>query len=184
MSAEILVKTGTPIVFADTTDWSSPNHGFTRTAQIDLTSLANGAARQSDKVDLGATRARLFSMKVGIEFDVAPGTSGPLVEFFWSASHSATAGTGNDGGASGADGAYKAGEEAEWVKQLLPLGSLTATNDAATTVQLQTVAPVIWFPDRYGQVIVYNTSGQALEGDAVEMFVALIPLPDEVQDAA
>lgn len=179
MANEILHKTGTPVVFADTTDYSSTGSGFTRTAQIDLTSIANGAARQSDKVDLGATRARQYAVMVGIEFDVAP-TAGNAVHFYWSDSHSATAGTGNSAGASGADGAYKAGEEAEWLKQTINIGSLIVTNDAATTVQRQTVG-IFTSPDRYGQVIVLNSSGQALEGDAVEMYVALVPVTDEIQ---
>lgn len=179
MANEILHKTGTPVVFADTTDYSSTGSGFTRTAQLDLTSLANAAARQSDKVDLGATRPRMYAVVVGIEYDVAP-TAGLVTEFYWSGSHSATAGTGNDGGASGADGAYKAGEEDEWKKQLIFLGVQICTNDAATTVQRQTIG-FFTPPNRYGQVICLNKSGQALEGDAVEMYVALVPIVDEVQ---
>lgn len=177
MANEILHKVGTPIVFADTTDFAGS--GYTRTAQIDLTSLANGAARESDKVDLGATRARLYGVAVAIEFDVAP-TAGNTVEFYWSASPSGTAGTANDGGAAGADQAYQAGSEDEWKRQLIFLGSLIATADAATVVQRQTVG---YFtpPERYGQIIVVNKSGQALEGDAVEMYVALVPIVDEVQ---
>lgn len=179
MANQILVENGTPVVFADSTDYSSTNSGYTRTAQLDLTSIANGAARQSDKVDLGATRAARYAVRVGIEMDVAP-TAGTTVEFYWSASASGTAGTGNSGGASGADGAYKAGEEDEWKKQLMLLGVLVLTADAAPTVQIQTVglfAP----PERYGQVVVVNEGGQAFEGDAVEMFVALVPLIDEIQ---
>lgn len=179
MANEVLVKNGTPVVFADTTDFSSTLNGYTRTHQLDLTSIANGAARQSDKADLGATRAAQYAVRVGIEIDVAP-TAGNLIEFYWSASASGTAGTGNDGGASGADGAYKAGEEDEWKRQLLHLGNLIVTNDAATTVQYQTIG-IFCPPERYGQVIVLNKCGQALEGDAVEMFVALVPLKDEIQ---
>jgi hypothetical protein len=179
MPNEILHKNGTPVVFADTTDYSSTNSGFTRTAQLDLTSIANNAARQSDKVDLGTTRPRLYAVRVGIEYDVAP-TAGNTSEFYWSSSQSVTAGTGNDGGCSGADGAYKAAEEDEWKRQLIFLGALISTNDAATTVQYSTVG---YFtpPHRYGQIVYVNKSGQALEGDAVEMFVALIPITDEIQ---
>lgn len=179
MANEILHKVGTPVVFANSGDYSSTNSGFTRTAQINLTSIANGAARQSDKVDLGATRARLYAVMVGIEIDVAP-TAGALVEFYWAASHSATAGTGNDGGTSGADGAYKAGEEDEWKKQLILLGTLVCTNDAAPTVQRQTIGYFVP-PERYGQLVVVNKSGQAFEGDAVEMSIAFVPIIDEVQ---
>lgn len=182
MANEVLHKNGTPVVWADTTDYSSAGSGYTRTHQIDLTSLANGAAQQGAKADLGATRARQYFVHVGLEVDAAP-TAGVSIHFYWSASASATAGTGNGAGASGADGAYKAGEEVEWLRQAIYLGSLVLTADAATTVQRGCINPDLPFtpPERYGQVIVLNSSGQALEGDAVEMYVALVPIVDEVQ---
>ena len=179
---QVLEISGTPIVFADTTDYSSSLSGYTRTAQIDLTSLASAAARQSDKVDLGATRAPKYGIAVGIEMDVAP-TAGLSIEFWWSSSFSATAGTGNDGGASGADGAYKAGEEDEWKQQLQFMGALILTNDAATTVQRATIGEFRPL-NRYGSVIVINKGGQAFEGDAVEMYVALLPIIPDIQAAA
>lgn len=179
MANEVLRKLGTPVVFADTTDYSASGSGYSRTAQIDLTSLADTKARQSDKVDLGATRAPMYAVYAGIEFNVAP-TAGEVVDVYWSGSASGTAGTGNDGGASGSDGAYKDSEESEWVNQLEWIGRLVATNDAATTVQRQKIG--VFDPgQRYGQIVVHNRSGQELEGDAVEMYVALVPLIDEVQ---
>lgn len=180
MANLLLINEGAPIVFADSTDYSSTASGLARTHQLDLTSVANGAARQSDKVDLGDPRPGRYTVRAGIEVDVAP-TAGSVVEFYWSASNSATAGTNNDGGASGADGAYKAGEEDEWKRQLIFIGCLVVTADAAPTVQVQTVAHGFCPPTQYGSLIVVNKSGQALEGDAVEMFVALIPEPDELQ---
>lgn len=179
MSNEIKVKLATPIVFANSGDYSSTLSAYARTAQVNLTSLANGAARQTDKVDLGATRAGRYLVRAAIELDVAP-TAGTVVDFYWSSSPSATAGTGNDGGASGADGAYKAGEEDEWKPQLLKIGSLVLTADAATVVQRGYVGEFIP-PERYGSVVVINESGQAFEGDAVEMNVVLLPLIDEIQ---
>lgn len=172
-------KEGTPTVFADVTDFSPTLNGFTRTVQLDLTSIANGAARESTKADLGALRARLYAVRVGIEYDVAP-VAGTTSEFYWSSSFSVTAAVGNDGDVSGADSAFNAGSEDEFKKQLIFLGSLINTNDLATVVQYQTVG---YFtpPHRFGQIIVVNESGQAYEGDAVEMFVALVPILDEVQ---
>jgi len=180
VATEILVKTGTPVCWADTTDYSSTGSGITRTHQIDLTSIADTKARQGAKADLEASgpRAARYAVVVGIEMDVSP-TAGEVVEFYWSSSYSTTAGTGNDGGASGADAAYKDGEEAEWVKQLTFLGALVLTNDAATTVQracIGTFCP----PDRYGMPVVKNEGGQAFEGDAVEAYIALIPIVDEM----
>lgn len=179
MANEVLVKVGTPVVWADVTDYSSTGSGFTRTHQIDLTSLAAGAARQGAKADLGATRAKVYTVRAAIEWGTAPTAQG-LVEIYWSGSYSGTAGVGNDAGASGSDAAYKAAEEAEWSRQAIYIGSLVATNDAAGTVQYQTVGSFTP-PSRYGQVIVYNRSTQAFDTDATNMLVALIPVVDEVQ---
>jgi len=182
MPTEILTKDGTPIVWADTTDYN-PAAGvvFKRTHQIDLTSLANGAAREGAKADLGAARAKTFSVNVGFEIDVAP-TAGTLIDVYWYSSYSATAGLANSGGATGADAAWPAdGNEDEWAPQLLYIGSLVCTNDAATTVQRACINPAFSPPTRYGGVIVDNNCGQAFEGDAVEMYVALVPNPDESQ---
>lgn len=180
MATEILTKIGTPVVWADLTDYSSAGSGYTRTAQLDLTSIASAAARQGDKVDLGATRAAKFAVHVGIEMDVAP-TAGAQVHFYWSSSASGTAGTGNAAGAGGSDAAYKAGEEAEWLAQATYMGSLTLTADAATTVQRACINSHFVPPQRYGMPIVFNQGGQAFEGDAVEMYVALVPIVDEFQ---
>jgi hypothetical protein len=181
MPKEVLVKTGTPIIWADATDWPSGGaHGFgDENYALDLTSLATTKARQGAKGDLGAVRAERFMVRVGIEFDVAP-VIGAVVDVFWSASASPTAGTGNDGGASGADAAYQDGSEAEWLAQLMYLGSLVATADAAPVAQIQTVG-IFRPPVRYGMQVVRNATAQAFEGDAVEMFVALIPIIDEIQ---
>lgn len=168
----------TAIVWADVTDYSPTVSGYTRTDQIDLTSIASAAARQGAKGDFGATRADKYSVRVGIEMDVAP-VAGTVIEFYASASMSATAGTGNDGGASGTDAAYKAGEEDEWKKQLILLGVLVLTADAAPTVQMQSIG--IFSPtERYISPVVLNKGGQAFEGDAVEMFIALIPIRPEI----
>ena len=78
MANEILAKNGTQIVWADVADFGdSP---VARTDQIDLTSIAVGAARESDKVDLGATRAQRYDVTLRVEFDVAP-SSGDIVSF-------------------------------------------------------------------------------------------------------
>jgi len=176
--ASIKHSDGTPVVWADTTDYSSTVSGYTRTHQLNIENVVTGAARQGAKADLGATRARLYAVRVGIEWGTAP-TAGNVVEIYWSGSVSATAGTGNSAGASGTDLAYKATEEAEWLKQAMLLGSLVATNDGAGTTQIQTVG---YFtpPHRYGMPIVYNTSGQTFDGDAANHFVALVPLEETV----
>lgn len=182
MATEILQKSGTAIVWADTTDYSSTVSGLAQTHQIDLTSLATTAARQGAKADLGATRAHAFTVFVGIEFDVAP-ASGETVDFYLAPSSSATAGNANPGGCTGADAAYTgtAGDSMDdSIKQLDYIGSLVATADAATVVQYQKIG-IIPNTMRYASIVVDNNTSQAFEGDAVEMFVALIPLPTESQ---
>lgn len=180
MANEILLKSGTPIVWADVTDYSSSGSGFTRTNQINMESLANNAARQGAKADLGATRAASYSVIVGWESGTAP-TAGNRVDYYWSCSFSATAGTGNEGGASGSDASYKSGEEAEWVKQLIFIGSLVLTNDGAGTVQRKCINNNFIPPMRYGMPIVHNVSGQTSDTDAIQMYIALVPNIDEIQ---
>jgi hypothetical protein len=174
--ATFTLADGTPIIWADATDWPDGGaHGFGNdNYQIDLTSLANNAARQGVKGDLGATRSPTFAVRVGIEVDVAPVSTGAAyVEFYWSASSSGTAATGNDGGTTGTDAAYA--DPTEWTRQLTYIGSLICTADAAPVVQIQTINEAFQPPTRYGMPVVVNKSGQALEGDAIEMFIALIP---------
>ncbi|MBU0599089.1 hypothetical protein KKF61_08975 [Patescibacteria group bacterium] len=180
-----LVKqlTGTPIVWADATDWPGGGaHGFgDDDYQLDLTALATTKARQGTKGDLGALRAAEWSITVGVELAVAP-AAGVCVYYYWSPSASGTAGTGNAGGASGADGAYQDSSEAEWLNQLIYLGCLVATADATAVVQIQTIGR-FRPPQRYGMPVVYNVTAQAFHSDAVEMFFALTPIDDQIQGA-
>lgn len=183
MANEILQKRGTPIVWVHAADYSDPSGGnLSGTDELDLTSLAAGSARQGDKVDLGATRSALYTLMVAIEFDIAP-SSGDVIDFYLAFSPSATAANCNPGGVSGSDAAYTgtAGDSLDdSLKQLLFVGSLVATSDAAPLVQYQVVG-VVAPPERYVSVVVDNNADQALEGDAVEMYVALVPITDELQ---
>ena len=185
MPNEVLIKTGTAIVFADTTDYSptAANSLGTRTNQIDLTSLAAAAARQSDQVDLGATRADRYHVMAALEYATAP-AAGEVVAFYWAASPNGTAATANPGGVSGSDAAYTgtSGDTlANSIKQLELIGTFVLTVDATTTVQIAdvgTFSPT----ERYGTLVVYNLSAaDNLHSDAVEMSVLLDPIIDEVQ---
>ena len=182
MANEILTKDGTAKVWADTTDYSSTVSGLARTDQIDLTSLADTAARQGAKGDLGATRANRYKVLVGIEFAVAP-ASGTLVEVYWASSPTTTAGNANPGGTDGTDSAYTgtAGDSlADSVLQLQYIGNLVCTADATTVVQYQEIG-ILENPARYGMPVIKNEGGQALVADAVEQYFALLPMIDEVQ---
>ena len=180
MPNDILVKNGTPIVWADTTDFGdSP---IARTVQIDLTGVASTEAREGVKVDLGATRAARYAVTLRIEGDAAF-ASGAIVSVHWAPSPSAVAGTANPGGVSGTDGDYTgtAGDTlADSIGQLDLIGTLPCTSDAAPVVQQKT-----WmaFPtERYGSPVVYNQTLQAFDGDAIEMSIIFMPLIDEIQD--
>jgi len=185
MANKILVgANGTPIVWADTTDYAGD--GGTRTHQIDLTSLGDAAARQGAKADMdtGGVSNRLprrWAVTLRVEFDVAP-SDNTTVDLYWAASLSSTAATANPGGTTGSDAAYTgtAGSTlAESLNQLQFIGSLYNTNDAATVVLQQTFITVI--PLQYGMPVVINNGGQAFEGDAIEMSITFTPLEDEVQ---
>ena len=180
MPTEILIKSDTPVVWADSVQPYAGDIGA-RTHQIDLDSLASTAARQGAKADLGATRAAVYAVTVAIEYDVAP-TSGNVCSIWWAASPAAAAGTANPGGCVGADGAYTgtAGDSlADSILQLTLIGNLVCTSDVAAVVQFQTF---MFSPEhRYGFPVVWNEADQALEGDAVEMGIALTPIIDEAQ---
>lgn len=183
MATESLIKTGTALVWSDTTDYSSTVSGLTRTDQIDMTSVASGAARQGAKADLGATRAGKYNVMVAIEF-ASGAASSETVDFYLGFSPSATAANANPAGLSGADAAYTGttGDSlADSLLQLDRIGNLTTTADNTTTVQYQKVGE-IYAPDRYVIPVVMNNGTGAFVADAVEMYIALIPIIDEFQD--
>jgi len=182
---EVWEKAKTPIVIADLADYAGDIGA--RTDQIDLTSLASGAARQSDMIDLSTPisagyLAYLYAVYAAIEFDVAP-TSGGVVDFYAAFSPSAVAATANPGGCSGADGAYTGtpGDSLDdSLKQLVPIGSLVVTSDVAPAVGFQFIG-FIKVPERYVSFVVDNNADQALEGDAIEMGIRLVPYVKEIQ---
>jgi hypothetical protein len=120
-------------------------------------------------------------MTVEINMDVAP-TAGNVIEFWWSSSPSATAGTQNDGACSGTDAAYtgSAGGSVDETKiQMMLAGVLSLTDDADTVVQQTTF--VFSPPHRYGMPVLVNKADQALEGDDDSHRITLTPIIDEVQ---
>jgi len=180
MANEVLVKAGTQKVWADATDFD--DDPFADDYQIDLTSLANAAARQGAKGDFGATRAAKYAVFLSVEIDVAP-VSGTTVEVYWAPSPSATAANENPGGVVGADGAYTgtAGDSLDdSLKQLDLIGVLVCTADADPVMQIQLVG-VYSPPMRYGSPVIYNKSGQAHVGDATHSYLMFQPIVDEIQ---
>ncbi len=151
------------------------------TCQIQLASVADTAARQSVKVDLGADRAQAYKVRAAFEMAATP-TTGEIIELYWAPSSSSTAATGNPGGVTGADAAY-AGYSAnlgESVKQLDYIGSFVCTVQITTTVQVAEIRTFVP-SERYGSLIVKNESSAAFHSDDVECHVVFDPIVIEVQ---
>lgn len=183
---DILLTGGTDIVVAHTTYVPTGGNSLgTRTDQINLTSLGAGAARESDKIDFGATFARQFALSAAIEFATAP-VAGEAVRFYMGFSNNATAGTANPGGLSGADAAY-AGYSSnldESKKQLFFIGSMILTVQATAVVQIDMLIGNFRPSARWGILVVENGSvSDVFHSDAVEMAVLIHPLKDQIQAA-
>lgn len=189
MANEILVKTGTQIRFFVTGSFSpadaATNHtiGTPTDVVLTLASLAAAAGRQSDKVDLGATRAARYSVMAAIDFTgETPGAAG-RIDYYWAPSTSGTQANGNVAGNSGADAACPDGALgsitlAEFLLQCQFIGSLL-THDGAS---VQNGFVGVFSPaERYGQMIVVNNTADVTEADDVENHVVMNPIIDEVQ---
>lgn len=190
MANPVLVKQGTQLRFFVTGSFVPVDAGtnFTGAATTDvaltLSAVVDASGRQSLKVDLGATRAAQYSVYGVVDFTGETPTAGQSVDYYWAPSASATQATGNIAGNSGADAALVDGPTTtgitvgEFIAQCQWIGSLIVTDDA--TVQagyVGTFSPM----ERYGQMIVVNSSGDAFEADDVEMHTVMNPLIDEVQ---
>ena len=83
MATEILIKNDTPVVWANTADYS-PGAGviYTRTHQLDLTSLATTAARQGAKADLGTPRASAYVVRFSPAVNVAVAAGAAIYVYF------------------------------------------------------------------------------------------------------
>ncbi len=146
-------------------------------AAITLTSLANGSARESTKLDLGAQRSRRYKVTFETKLNAA-GTNLSEVEIYANFSGSATAGTDNNGGATGTDAAFSNASELK--HQWTPIGSLAVSNAAGTGLQRQSwlMVPL----DRYPSFLVVNNSGQALSGTAGDHIITITPQDEPITD--
>jgi hypothetical protein len=177
---------GTAIILADTTDFSptAANSFGSRTDQIDCTSLAAGAARQSTKFDFTANMDAEYTLAAAIEFATAP-AAGEVVNFYIGYSNNGTAGTANPGGLGGTDAAYTgySSNLADSLKQLDFIGSMSLTVQATTTIQIDTAVGTFSPRHRYGILVVENASAaDAFHSDMVETSFAIIPRVLQIQD--
>lgn len=189
MANEILLKVGAQIRFCVAGSFSPADAGTNWTigtptdAAITLAGVANGAGRQSIKIDLGATRAKAYEVLGCVDFtDETPSATG-TVDYYWAPSTSGTGANGNVAGNSGADAACPDGALgsitlAEFLKQCQWIGQLPCHDGAS----VQNGLVGVFSPSsRYGQLIVVNNSGDAFEADDVEMHQVFNPIVDEVQ---
>lgn len=191
MPREILQKVGTQIVFADHSpgDFSPTaandlRQGTPTNVAFDFASVTNNSARQSDKVDLGATRARGYSVMAVLEFAATP-TAGLTVDLYWASSPTSTAANGNPGGVSGSESAYT-GYSSNLDASLSALqfiGSCVITANATATIQILVARSFVPFQprERYGTLVAVNRSGATMHSDDVEMHIVMTPIIDEVQ---
>ncbi len=164
-------QTGTPKVWK-----SSGGDGA-----ITLTSLANGSYYEGAKIDLGATRAKVYSVFLDVEIAASP-TAGNTIDLWVNPSSSGTAATDNRGGCSGTDASYAgySSNAAASVKQLAFIGSGVCTTQATTTVQKMFVgyyAPA----ERYASIVLLNGSGAALHSSATNMKITFTPIEDTAE---
>lgn len=164
---------------------NSLEKGTPEDVELVLLNLANGAAVQSDKVDLGANWAEEYAFSALVEMQVAAATARGVVQFWWNASSSATAATGNMGGASGSVGAYDgySADLTDAVNQLIYIGEMLMTDDAVDSAQTGFVG-ILKPPHRYGSLIVVNNCGQTIcDTDDIEAHVVGSPVTQELQAA-
>ena len=151
--------------------------------ELVLLNLANNAAAQSAKGDLGANFAERYDCRACIEMQVAAATADLEVGFFWSGSNSSTAATGNDGGASGSAAAYTGynTDIATSLGQVDQIGFMPMSAEGVDSVQIG--KPGSLFPsDRYGMMIPFNKCGQTIcDTDDIEAHIVLSPVILEIQ---
>ncbi len=159
------------------------SEGDAVTALITCAGVANGAGRQSDKIDLGALRAELYAVYGVPDFTGEVPLLTGSVEAFWAPSPSATQGNGNLGGNSGADGDAPDGALGTLLfDEFTLLCQFVGSFSMHDGVVVQNGLLGIFSPwDRYGQLVIGNQSGDVFEDDDIEMHWVLRPVVKEGQ---
>lgn len=160
MPNEILQKPGTQI------NWGSAGG---ETEAMTLANLANGAVREGEEHDFGATHAMRWRLFYKVDFAVAP-TAGEVVEIYFAWSHDGTSYDGDHGGADAA------GAVAD-----LPNMKLVHVHVCKNNTDNQWSGGIMFVETRWGAPAVYNNSGQALTNAAADQELILEPLIDEIQ---
>ncbi len=165
------------------TDWTI---GSPLDVVLTLNAVADAAARQSTKVDLGATRAPEYEVLGCVDFTGEAPTISNTVDYYWAPSTHATSANGNVAGNSGLDGDAPDGALgtillAEFLAQCDFIGSLVVHDGAS----VQNGKVGVFSPSsRYRQLIDVNNSGDVVEDNEVEMHQVMNPIIPDIQAAA
>ena len=160
MPHEVLQKVDTQI------NWGSVG-GETET--MTLANLANGAVREGEEHDFGATHSLRWRLYYKVKFAVAP-AAGEIVEIYMAWSHDGALYDGLHGGADGAGATTK-----------LPNFHLVHTHICTNDGNDQWSGTVMFNQTEWGAPAVYNNSGQAFTNVAADHELILEPLIDEIQ---
>lgn len=162
--------------------WSASSGGLSgQTHDLSLASLSDGAARQGEKAPIETPiGGKLYSPMMSIEPASALHAQGDSVYYYLAWSNSATAGTDNDGGCSGADAAYSGNSsDLEFsLRNFLQLVGHMRMSDVAAQ-QIKKFPPIIPRAAYVMPVVFNDLSGSvALGSDNSELGVGLIELPN------
>ncbi len=153
--------------------------------EVELVMLnwADGTYIQSAKVDLGVHFAERYGCIIIPEMQIVAAANGTTISAWWSESASATAATGNLGGASGSSAAYTgySSDAATAIQQCKLIGHMVITDDAVDSIQAG-FAGDLYPGNRYGSLILLNSTGQTIcDTDDIEAHVVLSPIIPELQ---
>jgi hypothetical protein len=169
---------GNQFLFADhATDFgAAPNTaansliiGTPTDVQMDLGALANSAAWQSAKFDFGDPRASMYRCDACI-VTASAATLSATFDLYIAFSPSATVGTGNSGNTTGVDGTYTATAGSK--SQMSYIGALACRAATTNIGYVGRVTP----EHRYGNLVLINSSGQAVETTADDTHITLTPI--------
>lgn len=188
----VLQKYGTQLMFADhATDFAGQTPataantfivGSPTSVQMNFSVIAAAAAWESAKTatlaHIGTAWPREWTLGAVMESTATP-TAGGTFDFYWNASPSSTAGTGNSGEAAGVDQAIAITH----LKALIFIGSMTVRNNV---INKNSNIGTLWLPHLYGSLIMVNNTDVAMvaDGDADECFAVLTPIIPDIQAAA
>jgi hypothetical protein len=192
---EMLVKTGTQLLFADhATDFDNPatdplaaNDIIIASpspveVQMNLSVIAAAGAWQSAKTAslarTGSAFVEEWDLGACMESTATPAAGGTF-DFYWNPTPNSTAGNGNSGGASGTDLAYAIAG----LPQLIRIGTMTVLNNV---INIQDNIGVLRMPKLYGSMVMVNNTSVAMvaDGDADNCYITLTQRIPDSQAAA